>query len=288
MFVGLMFFIAWRVLERLGRFGLWIRDAAFVVIVTQYARVNLTESLLNAGILAPWGNWMLRAAYVVLLELFLVMRSRMVCGLRNVCLLLSPILLVYAWTLLNAVSHAQVASNRRVQDAWPPQPLPADTVAAGHGVFLLVFDEWAYGRVFDETGAVKPGFPGLKRVTAKVFTAAYAPGTLTMESVPHMPFVFDRDGPRDNLHRRATTSFDEYYLNLQYADRLIYEMIDAAESLAENNRPLLVITSDHGFRYDPVLPGMPPDDLVTTRHHVPLIVIRHMLKETEPSKRRST
>lgn len=417
--MGLMFWVAWRILDQWGPAGRWMGDAAFAVILLQYARVNIAESLISAGMLASWGVWTLHATHLALLALFLFMRRRIVGALRNGCLLLSPILLVYAWTLLNALSYEQVTQNRHARNIWPPQPLSADTPAAGNGVFLLVFDEWAYRRVFDETGTVKPGYPGLKKATSNaiVFTSAYAPGTLTMESVPqiltgrhgdayiadtgvlwldtttkqqpfaaydtlftdfrrrgyrtamigcylpyadllgadadisvsydlyrllgespfalalnlivenfrirlgfvhdaitwpfymaqhhyharmaesihvrtidlmrapeswfvmmhqlppHMPFIFDREGPRNNLHRRATTSLEDYYLNLQYADRLIHELVDTADSLIDNVRPLLVITSDHGFRYDPVLQEMSPADEVTTRRHVPLIVI---------------
>ncbi len=418
LFMGLAFWVAWHALARLGRFGRWTANAAFAVILLQYARVNLAESLLNAGMLAPWGVWMLRLAHLVLLAGFFVARRHVVAGLRNGCLLFSPILLVYAWTLLNGMSYEQVARNRHAHSEWPPRPAAAGRVAAGRGIMLVIFDEWSYARTFDEDGRVRPEFPELARAAANaiVFTRAKAPGMLTMESVPqiltgkhggagiasdglmwfqagaekhpfatydnlfgdfrqrgyqtaivgcylpyadllgddadicvsydlyrvmgpspfalaanaiaenlrirlgfiheafawpfylaqhryhvrmaetihaktldlartpesrfvmihqsvpHMPFIFDRDGARPNLHRRPALNLEDYYGNLRYTDRLIGEIFDAVEA-QEDRRQLLVLTSDHGFRYDPMWKGLSDEQEREKRRHVPMLVI---------------
>jgi hypothetical protein len=91
-------------------------------------------------------------------------------------------------------------------------------------------------------------------------------------SVPHVPFIFDHDGPCRTLYRPARGGLSGYMGNLRYTDRLIGELFDAARAQPDGG-PLLVLTSDHGFRGDPMLEGLAGEDKQQRTRHVPLIVV---------------
>lgn len=65
---------------------------------------------------------------------------------------------------------------------------------------------------------------------------------------PHIPYVFDKDGNKTNSSDRTNLKDSEAYLNqLLYANKLIENML--REILDADPNAVIIIQSDHGFRY---------------------------------------
>lgn len=70
--------------------------------------------------------------------------------------------------------------------------------------------------------------------------------------VPHAPFVFNADGsdhPADASMEQD--NFDGYRRHLGYADTLVGQIVDTLRRTGKYDESLLVITSDHSWRFDP-------------------------------------
>lgn len=84
-------------------------------------------------------------------------------------------------------------------------------------------------------------------------------------SIPHLPFVFDRDGfdpPLDPLRQHPDTAYVE---QMQYAGSLVGELLDRLRRNRWYDRTTIVLFSDHGFR---------GGGRETDPRHVPFIVKR--------------
>ena len=84
-------------------------------------------------------------------------------------------------------------------------------------------------------------------------------------SVPHLPFVYTRDGydpPFDPLRQRSDTAYVD---QLHYADRLFGEIVDRMKRDGTFDRTTIVLFSDHGFR---------SGGRETNSRHVPFLVKR--------------
>jgi hypothetical protein len=85
---------------------------------------------------------------------------------------------------------------------------------------------------------------------------------------PHAPYVFNADGtyhgPDAGLSDR-----EGYLRQLEYLDTLVGQIVDTLRQSGKFDRALLVLTSDHGWRFD-------PDPAFKTgtdwKRHVPLVV----------------
>jgi hypothetical protein len=416
---GAVLYLGWALASRCGKPGRWLRDAFLVMFFLQYARVNIAEMWLASGVGGTGlGLHVLKIVHLLVLLGFLVFRERVLCGVRNTCLLLSPILLVYASTLLLARPYQQIARNRHDLAERDQQ---ARTLAAPpRRVVLIVFDEWSYDRVFEADGSVKNGYPALAEAAAQatVYRLAYAPASSTLQSlpailagvqqpgqidrkghyvvrtdagifpyagtetmltdaagmggrtalignylpyadlvghdadlcvafdlyrvagtsplalsmslvlenlrirfsfihpamgwpfhvmkhryfarmaetiqeltlaqmddpsagfvfvhhsVPHMPFIFDREGPRQGLHQPATLDLADYEGNLRYTDQLIGQLLQAFHARPDGEELLLILTADHAFRADPALKKLSGEVQQMAMRHVPLLLLQ--------------
>ena len=98
---------------------------------------------------------------------------------------------------------------------------------------------------------------------------------------PHAPFVYADDGSyRGPFPINSTTTEDidndvmgggpgDYHLNLRHLDRVLGHLVDTLRAAGRFDNALVIVTSDHSWRYEPSLPKPAPPDLV---RHVPLLI----------------
>ena len=98
---------------------------------------------------------------------------------------------------------------------------------------------------------------------------------------PHAPFVYDADGSyRGPFPIRSSMtedidadvmggSPDDYHLNLRHLDRVVGRLLDSLRAAGRFDDALVIVTSDHSWRYEPTLPTPAPADLI---RHVPLLI----------------
>jgi hypothetical protein len=84
-------------------------------------------------------------------------------------------------------------------------------------------------------------------------------------SVPHLPFVFGRDGYAPPLNPLRTSPDDYYVRQLGYVDRLVGDIVGGMQRDGTFDDSTLVILADHGYRFG----GRERDKL-----HIPFIVKR--------------
>ncbi len=82
-------------------------------------------------------------------------------------------------------------------------------------------------------------------------------------SVPHLPFVFDAEGYDPPFDPLQTAPDSAYVRQLQYADRLVGELVAPLRATGAYETTTVVILSDHGFRFG----GRERDPL-----HIPFMV----------------
>jgi hypothetical protein len=98
---------------------------------------------------------------------------------------------------------------------------------------------------------------------------------------PHAPFVYAEDGSyRGPFPINSSMiedidvdvmggSLDDYHLNLRHLDRVLGHLVDTLRAAGRFDNALVIVTSDHSWRYDPTLSKSAPPDLV---RHVPLLI----------------
>ena len=101
---------------------------------------------------------------------------------------------------------------------------------------------------------------------------------------PHYPYIWDREGKRDWQPSQLEAHTESNYIsNLFFTDRLMGEVVEALKAAGKYDGALLILTSDHGWRHDPRVPGYHPviEDLNPTSRwrHVPLIIKRPYQRE---------
>jgi predicted AlkP superfamily pyrophosphatase or phosphodiesterase len=62
---------------------------------------------------------------------------------------------------------------------------------------------------------------------------------------------------------------DDYHLNLRHLDQVMGHIIDTLRAAGRFDEALVIVTSDHSWRYDPSQPNPAPAELV---RHVPLLI----------------
>jgi hypothetical protein len=62
---------------------------------------------------------------------------------------------------------------------------------------------------------------------------------------------------------------DDYHLNLRHLDQVLGHIVDTLRAAGRFDNALVIVTSDHSWRYEPSLPKPAPPDLV---RHVPLLI----------------
>ncbi len=107
----------------------------------------------------------------------------------------------------------------------------------------------------------------LKQATPNTFAVFHWP-------LPHAPYVFNPDGTvvddlsseRLSMHNGMA---DDYLRHLKYLDRVVGELIVALKTSKQFDDALIVMTSDHSWRRDPDLLGLPDEEW---KRHVPLLI----------------
>jgi Sulfatase len=88
--------------------------------------------------------------------------------------------------------------------------------------------------------------------------------------LPHAPFVLDENGayrgPFTGYQWQGTT--EDYLRHVRYVDVVIGRFLQALEAAGKMDSALVVITSDHGWRRDPLPYARSLEDL----QHVPLLI----------------
>ncbi len=87
--------------------------------------------------------------------------------------------------------------------------------------------------------------------------------------LPHAPFLTDNDAESQSLtNAMIEDELEGYRKNLAFLDATIGRFVDAMVTANRFDDALIIITSDHGWRYDPVASNSSGDELT----HIPLIV----------------
>lgn len=88
--------------------------------------------------------------------------------------------------------------------------------------------------------------------------------------LPHPPYIVNADGSYRGYDPKnhVSANVEGYQRNLAYLDTLVGEFVKAIKSAGRFDDCLLILTSDHSWRNDPVV-TQPTDENLT---HVPLIV----------------
>ena len=86
--------------------------------------------------------------------------------------------------------------------------------------------------------------------------------------IPHFPFIFDRNGHKD-LFASYECNQENYRGNLIYLDRIIGEIMETLKKAGKFDSALIIMTSDHSWRNDPLLTNTTP---VMEQCHVPLFI----------------
>lgn len=181
--IGLSFWAGWELAGR-HRVSRWLRGLAITAFVLFFGKVCIYTAAVSSDNASKSLAIMLNLIVVAGIVAY-VFRPRLVIRvIRGTCLILSPILLIYALILFMAEPLEQTTRNLA-----PPADHPRQLAAEGpiERVVLVVFDEWSYARTF-EGGDVRPEFSNLARISEKsiVFTEAYSPSTVTYHSMPSL------------------------------------------------------------------------------------------------------
>ena len=86
--------------------------------------------------------------------------------------------------------------------------------------------------------------------------------------IPHKPFVYNQDGPKD-IFQIYEGTVDQYVDNMAYLDKIIGEIIFTLRQSGKYESSLIIITSDHSWRNDP---NAIEDISHPERRHIPLFV----------------
>jgi hypothetical protein len=87
-------------------------------------------------------------------------------------------------------------------------------------------------------------------------------------NIPHPPFIYKREGHAKLFSRYEILSPSKYYGNLAYLDKIIGEIITALKKVGRFESSLIIMTSDHSWRFDPESIGTINQELC----HVPLFI----------------
>ncbi len=69
--------------------------------------------------------------------------------------------------------------------------------------------------------------------------------------IPHFPYIFTRNGHKDFFAVYEAEEVSNYYGNLAYLDEKIGEIISSLKESNKYTDSLIIMTSDHGWRFDP-------------------------------------
>jgi len=87
--------------------------------------------------------------------------------------------------------------------------------------------------------------------------------------IPHFPYIFNRSGPKKLF--AIYNSENDYYDNLAYLDEKIGEIIVILKEANKFENSLIIMTSDHSWRFDPAYDKTNPW-WIFERLHVPLFI----------------
>jgi Sulfatase len=94
--------------------------------------------------------------------------------------------------------------------------------------------------------------------------------------IPHYPMVWDSDGVVGQMENR--TEVEQYLGNLRYMDVVLGRFVDILQEAGTLDDTLIIITSDHSWRFDPDQPtfdyGVEDGLARSWLKHVPLIIKR--------------
>lgn len=142
--------------------------------------------------------------------------------LRGVLLLLSPLALLFAVTLLRVGLH----ETDRSMESAPLRPASSASAQPPASTYVVLFDELSYRHLYDEDGRVRAGYPHIRRFAdaADNYHDATSPGRETGTALPGLltnrrdlamvrvagrtPHAFRHDGTRAPLDLSRGTLFE--------------------------------------------------------------------------------
>jgi hypothetical protein len=222
--VGACFFAGYLVLGRFGRVGAWVLDVVFVAVAAFYLKVNLAEILADHPPAGPVVAGVLKCLLIPVAVLLLWRRRKTARVAETVCMVLSPILVIYAFVLLTA---------RTYESTRGPEPTATVQQASGSDgprVLVFLFDEWSYEATFDGKEQPLARFPQLARVVSNsiVLHEAYSPANGTVASLP--PTL-------------AGVSAE-----WQFVDETYYLIIDGKKTLVGDTEHVFKLMAERGYR----------------------------------------
>ena len=179
-----IFYLAYSVISRQGRYGRMLAEMLFVFVTLFYFKINMVE-VLGVRDLAMTGALHVALHLVVALAIlaYIIFREKMVYVVRVLCKIYSPILIVYAVILLN---HQPVKTNYQPVHAQTPI-IAVKPVKSISKVCVIIFDSWAYSRIFRDR-EIDRAYPNISKLASMsyVFHQAYSPAKSTKHSLPSL------------------------------------------------------------------------------------------------------
>lgn len=177
--VACLFYIAYWILSRSGKWGRIIFQVIFIGFALFYFKINLGETLERYSFWNRQFSLYLKFASLVIFLVCLFKRDRAIRMITAICLILSPILVMYAGTLIIARPYQSVRIEQT--DTNQTAITPKNKVIK---IFIVVFDAWSYGWTFDN-GKVIEDLPSVSYAAEHsiVFHEAYSTSWWTRNSV---------------------------------------------------------------------------------------------------------
>lgn len=122
-----------------------------------------------------------------------------------------------------------------------------------------VLNRWLNRPVMGETEGFVASLQKTERLLPEILRrAANEPVFALLHlALPHYPFVWNEDGLREELRHRPISELRDdpagYAGNLRYMDVVLGRMLRELRDIDEFDRSLIVVTSDHAWRRDPLL-----------------------------------
>lgn len=175
--VATLFLAFYELLAHLGMLGRVGRDLSFMLIGGFWLKVAVLESIFADGNIPLVWSFVGEIVYLLLLFLYVSIPALALRTLKNVCLILSPVVVIFAAAIFVAdrIDSTVSSNHQHVLSTESPEV---------RKVVFIVFDGNSYDRMFDK-GMVLPDYPNMRRLASEslVFNNASSPAAATLQSV---------------------------------------------------------------------------------------------------------
>jgi hypothetical protein len=176
-FLGLLILVSYEFTRRLGWIGRLIGDFAYLLIGAFYLRVALLESVFSSGIIPQYWSVASKLLHMSLLLFFVIEPGRAVRFLERLCLMLSPIIMIFMFNIALARPIMPTAGGICSSTGGAEKPQVTK-------ILFIILDGTSYNRIFHEREVLKQ-YPNIERLasTSVVFHRASSPAGATFQSV---------------------------------------------------------------------------------------------------------